>query len=152
MVNHSTEEMARQYQRHETDFQARIEPHPDHAPQLRLSFPDALAGLEITDVSAGGVGIRCGVFIPKNLRVTLHISDVATADGVPGQILTVKAIVRRPVLVDHKPTYQIGMQFLDATGADEQLLVKAATAARNKRAEQGGKPKLEEVGAGRGAS
>lgn len=148
MANYSAEELARQFKRHQTDFEARVEPHPDHAPQFRLSFPDAATGLGIIDVSAGGVGIRCGVFIPKNLRVTLHLSDVAPENGVPGQLLAIKAIVRRPVLVDHKPTYHIGMQFLDPTGQDEQTLVRAATAAKAKRDSEAGRQQLETVGAG----
>ncbi|HWL93003.1 MAG TPA: PilZ domain-containing protein [Phycisphaerae bacterium] len=144
----TVDELARQHKRHETAFQSRVEPHPDHAAQFRLSFPDALSGLDVIDVSAGGVGIRCGIFIPKNLRLTLHISDVTTADGIPQQHLAVRVVVRRCAMIDHKPTYQIGMQFLDATGPDEQTLIQAAKTQREAAANAEKAREAELVGAG----
>jgi hypothetical protein len=137
------DELARQYKRHETNFQARVEPHPDHAPQFRLSFPDALSGLDVIDVSAGGLGIRCGVFIPRNLRIILHISDVNTGDSVASRILAVRAVARRCTLIDHKPTYQIGLQFLDPTGPDEVVLIQAVE--QQKRAKGQSPPKEAEL-------
>ncbi len=154
MMHASVDELARQHKRHATAFQARVEPHTDHAAQFRLTFPDALAGLELIDVSAGGVGLRCGLFVPKNLRLTLHVSDVTAVEGVAQQHLTVRAIVRRCVMVDHKPTYQVGLQFLDPTGPDEQALIHAAEIQRRADAENhaptASSGKLQPVGAGGG--
>lgn len=145
------DELARQHKRHETDFQARIEPHPDHAPQFRLSFPDALSGLDVIDVSAGGLGIRCGTFVPKNLRIILHISDVKTGDGIASRIIAVRAIVRRCIQLDHKPTFQIGLQFLDPTGPDESILIQSVEQQRRAAAQSAPKePQLQTVAAGEG--
>jgi len=116
---------ARQFKRHAARFEARIEPHPDHAEQFRLSFPGAAAGLAVVDVSRGGLGLRAGVFLARNLRVVLHVSGVGAERG--AQTLVIRAVVRRCAMVDHKPTYQIGLQFLDPTGRDEMALVEAVT-------------------------
>lgn len=116
---------ARQFKRHATRFEARIEPMPEHADQMRLSYPDALSGLAVIDVSEGGLGVQCGLFVPKSLRLKVHVHSVEEEGGAPLPDLTVLAIVRRCVLEDHKPTYQIGMQFIDPNGADEQRLIKA---------------------------
>jgi hypothetical protein len=42
----------------------------------------------------------------------------------------VRAVVRRCGLVDHKPTYQVGLQFLDPAGKDEQALIQAVAGER----------------------
>lgn len=126
MPGDSTSEHARQFKRHETAFEARIEPHPDHVDQFRLSFPDAQSGLAVTDVSAGGVGLICGLYLPRNLRLTLHITGVGADHEADRPLLNIRAISRRCQMIDHKPTYQVGLQFIDATGPDEQRLIQAA--------------------------
>jgi len=126
---------ARQFKRHETRFEATIEPHSDHADQLRLSYSGAGSGLAVIDVSKGGLGLRSGVYLPRNLRVTLHIAGVGDKEGehatsakAAARKLTVRAVVRRCSMLDHKPTYQVGLQFLDPVGRDEQALNAAVTA------------------------
>lgn len=127
----SFEAQARQYQRHEVAYDAVIEPHTDHADQFRLSFPDAQSGIVVIDVSAGGVGLRSGIYVPKNMRMTLHVSGVA---GV-GEVLRIKAIARRCQMTDHKPTYLVGLQFADVDGPDEQTLIRVADVAQRQEAE-----------------
>ena len=119
---------SRQFERHSTQFEARIEPHPDHAEQFRLSFPAAANSLPVVDVSAGGLALRTGFFVPKNMRFTLSITQ--NDAHVIKEALNVKVIARRCITLDHKPTYQIGMQFLDPAGNDEQKLIKAVVAAQ----------------------
>jgi hypothetical protein len=116
---------SRLFQRHNVNLDARIEPHPDHASQWRLAQPDSQTGLAVVDVSKGGFGLRSGVYVPRSLRVTLHISGGGQREGGLDRQLRIPAVVRRCILVDHKPTYQIGLQFVDAAGADEQYLVRA---------------------------
>ena len=113
--------------RHDVRFEARIEPHPDHSEQFRLGFAEANSGLAVTDVSAGGLGIRAGVFIPKNMRLTVRVlpAEVSTE---PTRELVIRAVVRCCSIIDHKPTYQVGLQFLDPKGYDEITLIKAAAA------------------------
>jgi PilZ domain len=117
---------ARQFKRHASNFQARIEPHADHAEQFRLTFPDGKAGLGVSDVSKGGMGLIAGIFVPRNMRLQIHIEPNEKTGNRP---FVVRVVTRRCSLLDHKPTYQIGLQFLDVTGADEQALVKAALGA-----------------------
>ncbi|MCG8406437.1 MAG: PilZ domain-containing protein [Phycisphaerales bacterium] len=129
MKAESISAQARQFERRKTAYEARIEPHPDHAGQFRLSFPDAQAGLSVFDVSEGGVGLRSGIYIPKNMRLTLHILGVGGEVTETGEVLRIRVIARRCDMIDHKPTYNVGLQFADSQGADEQVLIRAASQA-----------------------
>ncbi len=117
--------LVRQFQRHEITFEARFEPYPDHADQLRLSLPHAQSIVTITDVSQGGLGFQSTVYIPKDIRLKLSVSDVCKELGQAERTLIVGAIVRVCSMIDYKPTYQVGLQFVDSKGLDERTLVDA---------------------------
>jgi hypothetical protein len=121
---------ARQFRRHATQYKARIETHPDHASQFRLSLPDVQNDLAVMDVSRGGLGLSTGFYVPKNLRLTLHVWGVTGEGEYRTDELTVTVVVRRCVMADHKPTYQVGVQFLDPGGEDERRLVEAVVGAQ----------------------
>lgn len=121
---------ARQFQRHATQLHTRIEPHPDQAEQFRLSYSGFSDDLAVVDVSTGGIALHSCFFIPRNLRLAVTILDVKALDGRSLGDITVRAIVRRCSLADYKPTYQVGMQFIDPTGSDEQMFVRVATELR----------------------
>ncbi len=99
-----------------------MELHPDDASQFRLSFPDADAGLAVVDVSAGGIGLQSEFFFPRNIRLTIQVE---VDSGAGPRAFRVQVASRRCELIDHKPTYLVGMQFFDAAGEDEQALVRA---------------------------
>ncbi len=128
MKSDANQTHARQFERHETRYEARIEPHPDHADQFRLILPDAQSGLAVVDISEGGLGLLSGTYLPRNMRLTLHVSNVATGGDLALRDLAIRAVVRRCVMVDHKPTYRAGLQFIDQSGRDERLLSGSATA------------------------
>lgn len=130
MQPYSSSEHARQFKRHATAYHARIELHPDHAEQYRLTLPDAQAGLAVIDVSEGGVGLRTDIFVPKNMRLTLHVKGADESDSVAPRILKIRVVARRCEMVDHKPTYHVGLQFVDPGGADEKALIRAVREAR----------------------
>ncbi|MFH1418242.1 MAG: PilZ domain-containing protein [Planctomycetota bacterium] len=125
MDSESISARARQFQRHETKYEVRIEPHVDHADQFRVSYPGALGGLAVLDVGKGGLGFVTGIFIPKNLRLVLHVSGVADGLDCHARDLVVQGVVRRCVMSDHKPTYKIGVQFTNPGGHDEQKLIQS---------------------------
>jgi hypothetical protein len=116
---------ARLFVRHETQYEAAVEVHPDHVEQFRLSFPDTQSDMAVIDVSKGGLGLRSPIFMPKNLRVTLTIANFGAVKGKQGLTLKIRSVVRRCDMLDHRPTYQLGLQFVDPAGRDEQLLVAA---------------------------
>jgi len=144
MKSESISAQARQYKRHETAYKARIEPHPDCADQFRLSYPDSQSGLEVIDVSAGGLGLRSAILIPKNIRLTLHVAGMSNGQNETGTPLKIRAIARRVRMIDYKPTYQIGLQFLDPAGADEKRLVESVT--NGKKHEPRPIPRMEKEG------
>lgn len=128
-------EQARQFRRHETSFRAYLEPVREHADKFRLAIPDAQTGLAVIDVSEGGLGLRSNLFLPRNLKVSLQVwLDPEDCES-PSPPLHIHAVVRRCALADHKPTYQVGMQFVDPGGIDEQRLIAAVRAARRKEQE-----------------
>lgn len=130
MKQESISAQARQFKRHDTAYKARIEPHPECADQFRLSYLDVQSGLDVIDVSAGGMGLRSPIFIPKNIRLTLHISGVGDTQDTTLSSLKIRVVVRRLQMTDHKPTYQIGLQFVDSSGGDEQRLIQAVAAVK----------------------
>ncbi|HPF39898.1 MAG TPA: PilZ domain-containing protein [Phycisphaerae bacterium] len=117
---------ARQFVRHAVSIEARIEPHADHSEQYRLAVPDAQSGLAVTDVSGGGLGLRSGIFVPNRMKVIVHVMAGSQESGVASEVIRVRAIVRRCEMIDHKPTYLIGLQFVDASGVDEKRLIAVA--------------------------
>lgn len=117
---------ARQFVRHAVSIEARIEPHPDHSEQYRLAVPDAQSGLAVTDVSGGGLGLRSGIFVPKRMKVIVHVMTGEAASGVASEVIRVRAIARRCEMIDHAPTYLIGLQFVDASGVEEKRLIAVA--------------------------
>lgn len=121
---------SRLFVRHGTHLAASVEVHPDHADQVRMSFGDALSDFAVVDVSRGGIGLHSSVFLPKNLKVVLKISQTGPSGAESSRPLTIPAIVRRYTLVDHRPSYLIGLQFVNPAGRDEQALVGISAASR----------------------
>jgi len=121
---------SRLFVRHGTHLAASVEVHPDHADQVRMSFGDALSDFAVVDVSKGGIGLHSSVFLPKNLKVVLKICHTGPAGAEASRPLTIRAIVRRYTLVDHRPSYLIGLQFVDPAGRDEQELVGISAASK----------------------
>ncbi|MFQ5424445.1 MAG: PilZ domain-containing protein [Phycisphaerae bacterium] len=121
----NAEASARQFVRHETHHPARLEVHPDHASQFRLNYSDAETDLAVIDVSKGGLGVNAGFYVPRNLRLTLHVDMRGKLEEGAGQVLRIRAITRRCKILDHKPTYFIGLQYLHPDDPDEQQLIRA---------------------------
>lgn len=118
MVSPDSGSMARQFVRQATRRAARLEPDPVHADQFRLAFPDAQSEVFVTDVSKGGLGIASTVFIPRALKLIIHVPCADRPD------LTIPAIARRCMLSDHKPNYTVGLQFCKPEGDAEAELLK----------------------------
>jgi hypothetical protein len=117
---------ARRFQRHATTYEARVDPHQDHADQFRLILADAQVGMAVIDVSEGGLALKSGIYIPRNMRLVLHVSSVETDQESHAEALTIRGIIRRCEMLDHKPTYKVGIQFIDPQGRDERLLIESA--------------------------
>lgn len=119
MVWDATHLQTRQYVRRAAEISARLDFHSDQAEQLRFAFADSQNRIVVTDVSEGGIGLRTEVFLPRNARLTVRVrSDAA------GNELVIQAVVRRCQMIDLKPAYHIGLQFLDTSAADRQALLK----------------------------
>ena len=118
MTSPDSGSLARQFVRQATRRAARLEPDPTHADQFRLAFPDAQSEVFVTDVSKGGLGIATTIFIPRCLKVIVHVPCDDQRD------LTIPAIARRCILADHKPNYTVGLQFCRPEGEAEADLLK----------------------------
>ncbi|MFO0972973.1 MAG: PilZ domain-containing protein [Phycisphaerae bacterium] len=120
MVWDSPNLQTRQFERRSAELPARIEILAEHADQIRLAFADALARITVTDLSEGGIGLSSGLFLPKNARVLVRVRMGETPTD---KELTVQAIVRRCIMMDVRPTYHIGLQFLELTPEEKQSLL-----------------------------
>ncbi len=117
---------ARQFRRLATRYKAYMEVLPEHAGQFRLSLPEVQLDLAVTDVSRGGLGLSTGFYMPKNLRVTVSVSLAGETQEASQQDFVVQGIVRHCAVVDHQPSYHVGIQFLDPAGRDEKALAEAS--------------------------
>ena len=118
MMSQDSGAMARQFVRKATRRAARMEPDPVHADQFRLAFPDAQSEAFVSDVSKGGLGLITTIFIPRSLKLIVHVPCDDQRD------LTIHVIARRCVLADHKPNYAVGFQFCNPGGEAEVDLLK----------------------------
>ncbi|MEE8171078.1 MAG: PilZ domain-containing protein [Phycisphaerae bacterium] len=115
----------RQFQRRSLELPARLEVHPDHAQQIRFSFPEQQCRVSVIDVSEGGLGLRTSVFLPRSARLLIHVRVDGDASG---REVVVRAVVRRCIMIDVSPNYQIGLQYLDNDHTDiRELLNRAQT-------------------------
>ena len=127
MHSNSGAQQARQFVRKLTRRPARIEVHPDHADQFRLAFPDAQSDIYVVDVSRGGLGLHSSVYVPRNLRMTLHIAGMDEAASIRTRDLAIQVVSRRCNLADHRPTYLVGLQYLDVGMPDAQELIESVS-------------------------
>ncbi len=118
----------RLYARRQLALPARVEVHPDHAEQLRFSFPDHQSKVSVIDVSEGGLGLLMSTFLPRQARLEIHIHLPAHGDAPPPAPKVLRGIVRRCAMMDVKPTYKIGIQYLDPDLGEIRDLVKLAEA------------------------
>ena len=124
METDTTGASVRQFVRHETSRAARIEVHADHAQQFRLNYSGADLDIAVVDISKGGMGLKCGFFIPKNMRLSVHMDVRGDTGNGSSRTLKIRVIARRCTMVDHKPNYLVGLQYQDPAGQDEQDLVR----------------------------
>lgn len=112
----------RQFVRREVSIPARIELASEHAEQVRFAFSDTACRMTVVDISEGGLALRGEVYIPRNARLVVRVSP----PGQHGADVVVSAVVRRCLLADIRPSYLIGLQFLDVSGAERDALLKLA--------------------------
>ncbi len=121
MVWDSTHLQTRQFVRRAAEISARLEFHSDQSEQIRFAFADSQSRIIVTDVSEGGVGLRTEVFLPRNARLTVRVRNEEAPDAAE---LVIQAVVRRCQMIDLKPAYHIGLQFLETPAADRHALLK----------------------------
>lgn len=114
----------RLHARRELALPARIEIHADHAEQLRFSFPEHQGRATVIDVSEGGLGLHSATYLPKQARLEIHIDLPNVGDGPAPAPKLLRGVVRRCVMRDVKPTYQIGLQYLDPDPAEIADLIR----------------------------
>lgn len=117
---------SRLFGRHDTHFETTVGGHPDETDQFRMSFADALSDFRIVDVSKGGLGLRSGIYRPRNLRLIFVVRGSNEGRIELSRALIIRVIGRRCSLFDHRPSYLLGLQVWDVAGRDEWQLVKFA--------------------------
>lgn len=118
----------RLYTRRQLALPARVMIHADHAEQLRFSFPEHQTRVSVIDVSEGGLGFVTSTLMPRNARLEIHVHVPAKGDAPPPAPKILRGVIRRCVMTDVKPTYKIGVQYLDPDLAEIRDLIKLADA------------------------
>lgn len=123
MVWDSSNLQTRQFVRRAATVSARVEVQNDQADQLRFSFADTQSRMTVIDISKGGLGLSASLMIPKNARLIVRLR---CGDGDQGRDLAIPVVVRRCIMSDLKPTYHIGLQYLDLDDSDREALLQLA--------------------------
>lgn len=109
---------------------------PEHATMIVLtnSAVDASGAIPTTvvDLSRGGIGFRSKVYIPKQARLIVKITDPAAGATESDTALTVLVKVMRVMMLDRTPNYEIGTAFVDPSPAlKEKVLALIASIAKS---------------------
>lgn len=114
----------RQHARKEFDLAIEFVVANRHQEQVRFSpmstakDQHAIRGRAI-DISTGGMGWVCDHFLPRMCEGTVRVFDPRSVgtrpDGSPIYDVAFEhtCVVRRVTMVDHKPTYSVGVAFVD---------------------------------------
>ena len=120
-----------------------------HRPQVRFSSRSTAVDRHTirgtaTDLSRGGLGIECTLYVPRMCEGTVRIYD-PTPVGTGGDGLPIYEIrfqhavkVRRVSMASHDPTFAIGVAFIDAPPDIEQRVAELLEMAGVESPERGG--------------
>lgn len=96
---------------------ARFRIGPEHQTVVRFSqaagVRDGWPEAEVVDLSAHGVGLVSGVFVPRGCRLELRVFGAAKND----LLFSIPCTVRRVVMTDRRPAYLLGLAFETSDGS-----------------------------------
>lgn len=108
----------RRSQRRSIGFDADFEISPTHTDAVRfapaVSMRDGALPVTAVDLSEGGIGVITTTFLPSSLRGTLRLRDPR---GGETALFEAAVVVRRIVMIDRRPGYQVGLAFTENTDA-----------------------------------
>jgi hypothetical protein len=122
---HSSRELSvRQHERHECDAAGWVRVSREDARRVVLSRQVAgdagTVACRVVDFSAGGLGIRTGVLLPRGCRVEVEM------EGSSGRAVAALK-VRRAVMVDRTPMYYLGLSYM--VEGDREAIIEALSGA-----------------------
>lgn len=104
----------RRSQRRSIGFEADFEIDTAHAPAVRLApavtLRDGALPMTAVDLSEGGVGVIATIFMPLRMRGTLRLRDPRGGDA---SLFEAAVAVRRIVMIDRRPGYQVGLAYTE---------------------------------------
>lgn len=105
----------RQHERRACSLSATVRIAVDNASSVELSrsVGDGTGTINATivDVSNGGAGIECGVFLPRGTAV-----NVATKLGASTQLVELSVRVQRVMMISREPRYYLGLAYIGSSG------------------------------------
>ncbi|MGQ0627516.1 MAG: PilZ domain-containing protein [Phycisphaerales bacterium] len=126
--------VVRQHERHTCDVPARFSVDTAHHDRVTIAFQSTGMStgdvpVRIIDCSAGGLGLRSPVYIPKTGRIRVQFE---LADGGP-PIDTILRVMRAS-MQDRTPSYYLGGAFTDDSPSTTAALARLVAAIRQKTA------------------
>lgn len=103
--------------RHDVALDAKLSLQPPDAERIRFSrsavAPDGSWHGTVVDVSDGGLGLICEVYVPVWSRVRVRIPW----PNEPGRVLfEADGLTRRVQMIDRRPAYLLGLQYDELVG------------------------------------
>jgi c-di-GMP-binding flagellar brake protein YcgR len=114
----------RQHEREDIDLSIEFVVADKHRPQVHFSSTSAavdqhaVRGLA-SDLSSGGMGLELRQFLPRSCEGSVRVFDPHSVgvkrDGTPIHEVAFEhpVKVRRVIMLDHDPTYAVGVSFID---------------------------------------
>lgn len=91
---------------------------------LAVGATDGQGGFvcSVVDISNGGLAVRSKVFMPKQTRLVVRITDPSLATEGQPVAFTATCKVMRVQMVDRTPTYELGTAFVDMSPEDKRTV------------------------------
>lgn len=132
-------ELVRHHQRQACSVDASLRVSSEHAERVVISASvcdsHGRVPVKIVDVSDGGMGLHCGLFIPARTIFEVDVEDPCAPGAV--QRLTVQLRVQRITMMSREPRYYLGAAYTgagDLAGLRQRLRAQAAPTGEDRHA------------------
>lgn len=127
--------VVRQYERYTCALKSRIAVEGESVGRVALATAESGAGAgvgvvaaEVIDCSAGGLGLRCSTYFPKQSELSVRVWVGAQAGET--EEVTLSGRVQRASMTDSAPTYYLGVSFLGEGQEQDRRVGRLLNAAK----------------------
>ncbi|HYF15503.1 MAG TPA: PilZ domain-containing protein [Phycisphaerales bacterium] len=123
-----TQILVRRSVRHDVSIRGVLSIAPEHTGMVLFGpnsgAKDGWIECDCVDFSLGGVGVMAQVFVPRLARV--HVK-LFSAGEEPRPVLEATCVVRRTIMTDRRPMYNLGCSFIEMTESSQRQVERLMT-------------------------